>query len=73
MTSGILDMNNIEGSRMSFTVDDCSDSTGVTTSGDHAQVAGLELDRVHDLVGVDVQSDNVVNLNKKVSSLNYYV
>ena len=59
-----LDMNNIEGSRMSFTVDDCPDSTGVTTSGDHAQVAGLELDRVHDLVGVDVQSNDVVYLNK---------
>ena len=64
MTSGILDMNNIEGSRMSFTVDDCPDSTCVATSGDHAQVAGLELDRVHDLVGVDVQSNDVVYLNK---------
>ena len=50
---------------MSFPVDDGSNSTGVTTSGDHAQISGLELDRVHDLVCVDVQSDHVVNLWQK--------
>ena len=55
-------MDNVERSWMSFAVDDCTDATGVTTSSDHAQVAGLKLDRVHDLVGVDVQSDDVMNL-----------
>ena len=49
---------------MSFPVDDGSNTTGVATSGDHAQIAGLKLDRVHDLVCVNVQSDNIVHLRE---------
>ena len=50
---------------MSFAVDDGPDPAGVATPGDHAQVARLELDEVHDLSGRDVQTDRVVNLKKQ--------
>ena len=59
-----LDVDNVEGSGVTFAVDDGSDATGVATSGDHAEIAGLELDEVHDLAGGDVQADRVVDLNK---------
>ena len=48
---------------MSLAVDDRSNSTSVTTSGDHAKIARFELDEVHNLVGVDVQAKGIVNLN----------
>ena len=59
-----LDVDDVEGSGMPLAVDDGSDSTGVATSGDHAKVAGLELDEVHDLAGVDVKAKRIVDLDK---------
>ena len=50
---------------MSFAVDDGPDPAGVAAAGDHAQVARLELDEVHDLSGRDVQTDRIVNLKKQ--------
>ena len=48
---------------MPFPMHDGAYSASITASGDHAQVSGLELDRVHDFVGVDVQPDRVVGLH----------
>ena len=45
---------------------DGSHTASVSAAGDHAEVAGLELDEVHDLVGVDVQADRVVDLDHRV-------
>jgi hypothetical protein len=39
VTLGILNVNNVEGSRMSFPVDDGTNSPQVTTSGDHTQIS----------------------------------
>jgi hypothetical protein len=50
---------------MAFSVDDGTHTSGVASSGDHAQIAGLELDAVHDFTGVDVQTDRVVDLKNK--------
>ena len=58
-----LDVNNVEGTRMPFSMHYSSNTTCVTTSSDHAQVSGLELDRVHDFVSVDIQPDGVVHLD----------
>ena len=49
---------------MPLAVHDGPDAPGVAASGDHAEVSGLELDKVHDLVRVDVQADRVVDLEK---------
>ena len=58
-----LNVHNIERTRMSFPVHYGSYTTCITTSSDHAQVSGLELDRVHDFVSVDIQPDGVVHLD----------
>ena len=36
---GILDVDNVEGAGMSFAVDNGTDTTQISTSGDHAQIA----------------------------------
>jgi hypothetical protein len=38
----------------------------VAASSDHAEVAGLRFDVVHDLAGVDVKADRIVDLNDGV-------
>ena len=62
---GVLDVDNVEGSGMPLAVHDGAHAAGVAASGHHAEVAGLELDVVHDLVRVDVQPDGVVDLEKR--------
>jgi len=57
----VLDVDNVEGAGMSLAGHDGSHPTGVTSSGDHAQVAGVELDGVLDLAGGDVHLDAVVH------------
>lgn len=64
VAKSILDVNNIEGTRVTLTVDDGSDSPQVTTTSDHAQVTRVKLDEVHDLVGFNVQLDGIVHLNQ---------
>ena len=61
MAISVLDVDNVEGAGMSLTGHDSSHPTGVTSSGDHAQVAGVELDGVLDLAGCDVHLDAVVH------------
>jgi len=51
---------------MTLSVHDDSDTTGVVTSGDHADVASVELDKVHNLVGGHVDTDGVVDLDEGV-------
>ena len=51
---------------MTHPVHDDADTSGVSASGDHADVAGLELDEVHNLVGGDVNPDGVVDLDQGV-------
>jgi len=62
VAKSILNVDNIEGTRVTFSVDDGSDSPQVTTTSDHAQIARVELDEVHDFVGSNVQLDGIVNL-----------
>ena len=66
VTVGVLDVDNVEGSGMSLAGHDGSDPAGVTSTGDHAQVAGVELDGVLDLAGGDIHLDAVVHLDDGV-------
>lgn len=63
MALAVLDVDNVEGSRVSFTVDNGTDTTQISTSGDHAQVAGIELDVIGDLGCGNVQLDGVISLD----------
>jgi len=48
---------------MSFSGHDSSNSAGVTSSSDHAKVAGVKLDGILDLARGDVDLDTVVDLD----------
>ena len=61
-TAAHLDVDNVEGALVTLPVHDDTDTTSVSATSHHADVAGLELDRVHNLVGGDVNTDGVVHL-----------
>jgi len=60
---GILDGNNVEGSRVTRAVSDDTNTTNVVTSSDHSEVSGFELDVVGDLVVFNVVDDSVILLD----------
>ena len=61
-----LNVDNIERTRMSFSVHDSSNTSGVTTTGYHTKISGLEFNGVHNFVSVDVQSDGIVHFDNWV-------
>ena len=63
----------IDGSTLlSIPGDHCADTSSVSTTSDHAEIADLEGDDVLHLVGGQVQLDAVVHLGKRKRGLGYY-
>jgi len=62
----ILDVGNVKASRVLFLGGDDSNSSQVVSSGDHNQVSDLELGKVGDLSGLDVDFDGIVDLDEGV-------
>lgn len=62
----VAHVHDVEGAGVALARHDGAHSPQVTPARDHAQVAGLELDEVHDLGGVDVELDGVVDLDERV-------
>lgn len=63
MSSGVLDVDDVESSWKLLTVSDDSDTTDVTSSCDHGEVSWLELDKVGDLSSRDIDDNGIVDLN----------
>jgi hypothetical protein len=61
VTSGVSDVDNIETTDVSISVDDDTDSTNVVTGGDHAKVASFEFNEIDDLTSGDVELSSVVD------------
>lgn len=66
MSLGVLHMNNIERTRVAFPIHDCTHTTQITTSGDHAQVSGIKFNEIQDLGRGNLQLDSVVHFNDGV-------
>jgi len=58
----VLHVHDVERTRMTLSGHDGSHTASVTSPGDHAEVAGVELDGVLDLAGREVHLNGVVNL-----------
>lgn len=59
-------MDHVEAAGVTFTVGDNTDSTQVSATGTHNNVASVKLDVGSDLVGGEVDLDGVVDLDKRV-------
>jgi len=66
VVNGILDVDDVEATIVTLTVGDDTDTTHVTTTGDHGNGTSVELDKVGDLAGGKVDLDSVVDLDQRV-------
>jgi len=60
---GILDVDNVETSVVTLTVSDDTDTSHVTTTGNHSDNSSVELDEFGDLASGDVNLYTVVDLD----------
>ena len=63
VVNGILDVDDVETSVVTLTVSDDTNTTHVTTTGDHSNDTSIEFDVVGDLASGEVNLDGVVNLD----------
>ena len=63
VAAGVLDVDDVEGAGVSLPGHDGSHTASVSPASHHAQVAGVEGDRVLDLPRGDVHLHGVINLN----------
>ena len=63
-------MNNVEATDVLLTVRDDTATTPVTATGDEGEVASVKLDKVGDLALLDVETNSVVDLNRRVGVTN---
>jgi hypothetical protein len=66
VVNGILDVDNVETTVVALTVSDDTNTTHVTTSSNHDDGAGVELDEVGDLASGEFNLDSVVDLDQGV-------
>ena len=66
VVDGVLDVDNGETSVVTLTVSDDTNTTHVTSTGDHSDGASVELDEVGDLAGGEVNLDGVVDLDQRI-------
>lgn len=62
----VLDVYDLERSRVLLTLDHGTATTQISSAGDHAQIAGLELEHVHHLAGRDVVLDRIVLVDDRI-------
>ena len=59
-------MDDIETTNVLLTVHNNTSTTHVTATGDHDNVASIELDEIRDLARINVELDGVVDLDQRV-------
>ena len=60
---GVLDVNDVEASVVTLTVSDNTNTSHVTTTGNHGNNSSIELDEFGDLAGGDIDLHTVIDLD----------
>lgn len=66
VVNGILDVDDVETTVVALTVSDDTNTTHVTTTSNHNNGAGVELNEVGDLASGELNLDSVVDLDQRV-------
>ncbi|KAH6607358.1 hypothetical protein Trco_003671 [Trichoderma cornu-damae] len=67
VVNGVLDVDDVEATVVTLTVGDDTNTAHVATTSDHGDGASVELDKVGDLAGGEVNLDRVVDLDQRNS------
>ena len=63
-------MNNIEGTKVTITVNNNTDTTNVVSLGNETKITNFELDMTNNLVSLEINLDGIVNLNSGIRETN---
>lgn len=66
VVNGVLDVDDVETTVVALTVSDDTNTTHVTSTGNHDDGTSVELDEVGDLASGEVNLDSVVDLDQRV-------
>jgi hypothetical protein len=66
VVNGVLDVDDVETTIVSLTVSDDTNTTHVTTTGDHSDDTSVEADEVGDLASSEIDLDSVVDLDGRI-------
>lgn len=66
----VANVDNIEGSRVSVSVDNSANSALIVSPSNHGKSSELELDKVHNLVLVQVDLDGIIDLDERIRIAN---
>jgi hypothetical protein len=66
VVNGILDVDDVETTVVALTVSDNTNTTHVTTTSDHNDGTGIELDEVSDLASGKLDLDGIVDLDQRI-------
>jgi hypothetical protein len=66
VSSGILNMDGLEGTLMLLPVLDNTNTACVPSTSNHDDIANIKLDEVNDLVGLQINLDGVIGLDERV-------
>jgi hypothetical protein len=62
----ILDVDDFETTNVTFTVNQLTDTTNITTTSDQDNVTNFELDEIGDLVFFEVETNGIVSLDQRI-------
>ena len=62
----VLDVNNFKATNVTFTVNELTNTTNVTTTSNHDNVTDVELDEIFNLASFEVEADGVVSLDQRI-------
>jgi hypothetical protein len=62
----ILDVDDFETTNVTFTVNNGTNTTNITTTSNHDSVTDFELDEFLDLTRFDIETDSIVGLDQRI-------
>ena len=70
VVNGILQVNDVETSIVTLAMGDDANTAHVTTTGNHGNGAGVELDKVLDLASLELNLDGVIDSDERIGVAN---
>ena len=70
MSSSILDVDDIERSGQTLSMSNDSDTSNVTSSGNHGEISGLEFDKIGHFASLQVEDEGVIDLQHVIGKKN---
>lgn len=70
VTKSVLDVDDVEWTRVTLAGNDSANSPQVTASSDHAQISSVKLDEVNDFAAGNVQLNGIIDFDQRIRVAN---